>query len=255
MQDAVYPSLKGRAVLVSGGAGGIGAAIVARFCAQESLVVFLDRDAAAGARLSDILVSPSGRRPHFIACDLTDVEALQHAASKAAELVGPISVLVNNAGQDDRHRFEEVSVAYWDERIATNLRHQFFLAQAVAPGMRTQKQGSIINLGSIAPATRTADAPVYVTVKAAAHGLTRALARDLGGDGIRVNTVIPGLTMTDKWAAIIAQRPGGSDDVLRQQCLKQLLVPDDVARLVLWLAADDSRMSTAHEYHVDAGRT
>jgi D-xylose 1-dehydrogenase len=253
--DAIYPSLQDRGVLISGGASGIGAAIVERFVAQGSRVAFLDRNIAAGEALRDALAPKARALLHFLPCDLTDLDRLRDAAAEAMAALGETAVLVNNAGQDDRHSFADVTGDFWDSMMATNLRHQFFLAQAVAPAMRARGAGSIINIGSIAPAARTANAPVYVTAKAAVAGMTRALARDLGVDGIRVNCVIPGLTMTPKWRAAIEARPDGVAEQLRQQCLKALLVPDDIARLVLWLAADDSRMATAHDYHMDAGRT
>ncbi len=248
MQDrfARYPSLAGRTVLVTGGASGIGASIVAHFARQDSRVAFLDFDAAAGARVAE----ETGAL--FLSCDLRDIAALRAAVAQAAERLGDITVLVNNAARDDRHALETVEPDYWDERIATNLRHHFFCAQAVVPMMRRAGGGSIVNLGSVSWINRTGGMPAYTAAKAGVRGLTRGLARDLGPDRIRVNEVVPGWVITERQRTLWLT-PEADADRDRRQCLKGHLHPDDVARMVLWLAADDSAMVTAQSFPVDAG--
>jgi NAD(P)-dependent dehydrogenase (short-subunit alcohol dehydrogenase family) len=247
-QFATYPSLKNEAVIVTGGATGIGASIVEHFVGQGSRVAFLDFDDKAGTALAE------KTRATFVHCDLRDIAALQAAVARIEKEQGSPLALVNNAARDDRHKIEDVTPDYWDERIATNLRHQFFAAQVVIPAMRARKRGSIVNMGSISWVLGLGGMPVYLTSKAAITGLTRALARDLGPDAIRANTVLPGWIMTerqvDKWLT-----PEGEAELLKNQCLKEKLYPPDVARMVLWLAADDSRMVTAQSFVVDGGWT
>jgi NAD(P)-dependent dehydrogenase (short-subunit alcohol dehydrogenase family) len=247
---ASYPSLKGRSVLISGGATGIGAALVEHFAAQGSWVAFLDVDAAAGTALAARL----GAGVRFLACDVRDTAALQDAARAAAAAFGPVTVLVNNAARDDRHALDAVTPEFWDERMAVNLRHHFFLAQALAPGMAAAGGGSIVNFSSVSWKLAIPDMPVYLTAKAAVIGLTRALARQLGPDKIRVNAVIPGWIMTDRQVSLWLT-PDSERALLEAQCLKEKLYPDDVARLVLWLGADDSRMATAQSFTIDGGWT
>ncbi len=244
---ARYPSLTDRAVLVTGGATGIGAAIVAEFRAQGSRVAFLDIDAAAGA------AHAAATEAHFIACDLRDIAALRHAIAEATDAVGAPLVLVNNAARDDRHPIGSVEPEYFDDRIAVNLRHQFFAAQAVIPGMERAGTGSIVNLGSVSWLAASGGMPAYLSAKAAVRGLTRALARDLGPRGIRVNEVVPGWVKTERQEALWIT-PESAARSLAAQCIPQWLAPVDVARMVLFLAADDSRMITAQSFLVDAGR-
>jgi NAD(P)-dependent dehydrogenase (short-subunit alcohol dehydrogenase family) len=243
---AQYPSLADRTVLITGGAGGIGAVTVARFAAQRARVAFLDFDVEGGAKVA----AETGAL--FIPCDLRDIAALRAAVAEAGAQLGDITVLVNNAARDDRHALETVEPDYWDERMATNLRHQFFCAQAVVPMMRRAGGGSIINLGSISWMNRAGGMPAYTTAKAAVRGLTRGLARDLGPDRIRVNEVVPGWIYTDRQIAlwVTAESEARSQ---ANQCLKGRLLPDDIARMVLWLAADDSAMVTAQHFVVDGG--
>ena len=245
-QDATYPSLKDRSVLVTGGASGIGASIVEHFAAQGARVAFLDVDAEGGAAHAERTGA------HFERCDLRDIPALRAAVARAAERVGRIAVLVNNAARDDRHSLESVTPEYWDERMATNLRHQFFMAQAVAPGMIAAGAGSIINFGSVSWRLGQGGMPVYTTAKAAVEGLTRSLARDLGPHRIRANTVIPGWIMTERQKTLWLT-PEADAERARGQCIPDQLGPADVARLVLWLAADDSRMCTNQCWVVDGG--
>jgi NAD(P)-dependent dehydrogenase (short-subunit alcohol dehydrogenase family) len=245
---ARYPSLAGRPVLVTGGASGIGAAVVAHFAEQGARVAFLDFDREGGARVA----GESGAL--FLPCDLRDIAALREAVAAAEAAQGPALVLVNNAARDDRHDMDGVTPEYWDERMAGNLRHQFFAAQAVAPGMRAAGQGSIINFGSVSWMKAQGGMPAYTSAKAAVHGLTRSLARDLGPHGVRCNTVVPGWVFTERQLALWWSAEA-EEQAMRGQCLKARLLPPDLARMVLWLAADDSRMVTAQNFVVDAGAT
>jgi NAD(P)-dependent dehydrogenase (short-subunit alcohol dehydrogenase family) len=250
---ANYPSLRDRVVLVTGGASGIGAEHVTQFARQGAKVAFLDIADAAAASLIDTLRQEGLPPPVYLPCDLKDIPALQSAVGEAARRLGPIGVLVNNAANDQRHDYQDVTVEYWDERMATNLRHQFFTIQAVAPMMQAAGGGSIINFGSISWHTNHGSMPAYTTAKAGIEGLTKGMARDLGMHGIRVNCVIPGWIMTqrqiDLWLT-----PDAEANLLRVQCLKTKLVPADVTRMVLWLASDDSRMCSSQLWVVDGGR-
>jgi len=250
---AVYPSLRDRGVFVTGGASGIGAEEVTQFARQGAKVAFVDIDDAAAAALIARLRAEGHAAPWYQNCDVTNIPALQAAIAEAAGALGSITALVNNAANDQRHRWQDMTAAYWDERMAVNLRHQFFAIQAVAPIMKAAGGGSIVNFGSISWHAGQGGMPAYTTAKAAVEGLTKGMARDLGPDGIRVNTVIPGWIMTqrqiDLWLT-----PEAETALLQSQCLKTKLVPADVARMVLWLASDDSRMCTSQLWVVDAGR-
>jgi D-xylose 1-dehydrogenase len=246
---ARYPSLEQRTVLVTGGASGIGAAVVEAFCEQGSRVAFLDRDETAAAALIKRLGDDA---PLFLSCDLTDVAALRRAISRVAGELGPITILVNNAARDDRHAIEAVTPEMWDNIMAVNLRHQFFAAQAVIAGMVASGGGSIVNLGSISWLVGQGGMPGYLSAKAAITGLTRALARDLGPRNIRVNSVLPGWTMTERQIALWLT-PEAEKDLMTRQCLKRKLMPRDIANMVLFLAADDSAMCTNQSYIVDGG--
>ena len=243
---ATYPSLKNEVVIVTGGASGIGASIVEHFAAQGAKVGFLDVDTNSGQSLSQA----TGAK--FVHCDLRDISALRSAILRIESELGPTLALINNAARDDRHTLDEVTPEFWDERMQTNLRHQFFAAQAVAPSMRQRKRGSIINMGSISWMLALGGMPAYTTAKSAIHGLTRSLARDLGGDGIRANCVVPGWIMTERQVKLWLTDESEAD-LLAKQCVKEKLYPPDVARMVLWLAADDSRMVTAQDFIVDGG--
>ncbi|HET7879840.1 MAG TPA: SDR family oxidoreductase [Acetobacteraceae bacterium] len=250
---AIYPSLRDRVVFITGGASGIGAEHVTQFAAQGAKVAFVDiADDAAKALIARIEAA-GHQAPKYRHCDLKDVAALQAVIADVGGALGPITVLVNNAANDQRHKWEEVTPEYWDERQATNLRHQFFAIQAVAPMMREAGGGSIINFGSVSWHSLTGGMPAYTTAKAAVEGLTRGMARDLGPDRIRVNTVIPGWIMTERQITLWLT-PEAETDLLKVQCLKEKLGPGDVTRMVLWLASDDSRMCTAQLWVVDAGR-
>jgi D-xylose 1-dehydrogenase len=248
---ATYPSLRGRTAFVSGGASGLGAEFVQQLAAQGVRVAFVDIDVERGPALERAL-RDDGADALFLQCDVRDVTALQGAIARAAEQLGPIRVLVNNAANDHRDRVLEMDQALWDDRIAVNLRHHFFAAQAVAPMMRQAGGGSIINLGSISAHIDLMDLPGYITAKAGIEGLTRTLAREFGPWHVRVNCIVPGWIMTEKqlaeWVTAEAEA-----SIERNQCLPDKLYPDDVARLLLWLAADDSRACTAQRWIVDGG--
>ncbi len=246
-----YPDLAGKVVLVTGGGSGIGAAIVRRFTQQGARTAFLDIAEAPSRALVEALMPAA---VHFEPCDLTDIAWLRRAVAAVKAKLGPIEVLVNNAAHDDRHALETVTPEYWDDRIAVNLRHQFFAAQAVAPDMIAAKAGSIINTGSVSWMTAAGGMPAYTAAKAAVHGMTRSLARDLGPHGIRANTVVPGWIMTDRQLALWVT-PEAKANLLNRQCLKRTLEPDDVARMVLFLASEQSAACTAQNFVVDGGLT
>ena len=246
MSFATYPSLKGTSVFITGGAAGIGAATVRAFVEQGAKVGFVDLDAGAG----ETLARETGAR--FAACDLRDIDALKAAFSDLKQAVGPAAVLVNNAARDDRHGWEDVTPAYYDERIATNLRHMFFATQAVAPGMIAANKGSIINFGSNSWMQASGGMPVYTSAKSAVHGMTRSFARDLGKHRIRVNTIVPGWVMTERQKQLWVT-PEAMESHLERQCLPDPIEPVYLARMTLFLASDDAAMCTANNYMVEAG--
>jgi D-xylose 1-dehydrogenase len=250
---ASYPSLKDRSVFVSGGGSGIGADIVEHFAAQGAKVGFVDVDETASAALVEAIKGRGQPVPQFQKCDIRDTRAYQAALGAVAAKNGPITVLVNNAARDDRHKLDEVTEAFWDERMAVNLRHQYFAIQAVAPGMRKAGGGSIVNLSSMSYVAMTPNLSVYQAAKAAVIGMSRGLARDLGADGIRVNSVMPGWIMTERQIKLWLT-PESEANLMTQQCLKEKLYPADIARMILWLASDDSRLVTAQNFIVDGGR-
>ncbi len=250
--DASYPSLKGRPVLITGGASGIGESIVEHFAAQGSRVTFLDIQRAAGEQLVERIAASGLDKPLFLPCDLTDIGALKQAIAASAAQNGPPLALVNNAGNDDRHKVEHVTPEYWQNRMDTNLRHQFFAAQAVRDGMRSAGFGSIICFGSISWFAGEANYIAYVTAKAAIGGMTKGLARELGPERIRVNCIVPGWVMTKRQVELWLNADG-ERQIAERQCLPDKLMPADIARMALWLAADDSRMCTAQNFIVDAG--
>ena len=251
---ASYPSLHGRGVFVTGGATGIGAELVTQFARQGAQVGFVDIQPAAAADLAAKLAAELGAALWHDTCDVGDVPRLRAAIGACAATLGPVDVLVNNAADDERRSVDELTEQFWDEKFRVNLRPMAFAAQAVAPGMRSRRRGSIINLGSITWRAGFAKVAAYATAKAGIEGLTRSLARDLGPDGIRVNCLIPGWTMTERqladWVTPEAER-----EIDRAQCLPGRVMPADIARMALWLAADDSRMCTAQTWVVDAGWT
>jgi NAD(P)-dependent dehydrogenase (short-subunit alcohol dehydrogenase family) len=248
-----YTSLRDRVVLVTGGATGIGATLVEGFWREGARVAFLDIQEGEGAALVERLTGVAHTTPpKFYPCNLIDVDELQRIVTRIAADLGPVSVLVNNAADDTRHDFTSVTREYWDGRIAVNLRHFFFAIQAVYPQMKELGGGSIINLGSMSWYDLQGGMTGYTTSKAGIEGLTRGLARDLGVDRIRINTLVPGWVMTEKQLKF---RVDGSTraEIERSQCLKEPLQPEDIAAMALFLASDDSRMCTAQKFIVDGG--
>lgn len=251
-ESAIYPSLRGRAVLVTGGASGIGAAIVEAFAAQGSRVAFFDVQEEAARALVARIGSAGEPEPVFFRCDLTNLSALQTAVGAAEKQLGGVDVLVNNAGDDGRHSLEDVTPEFWDQCMAINLRQQFFMIQAVLPAMRRAGRGSIVNMSSIGWVIPSTNVPVYVTAKAAVVGMTRTLAHELGPDNIRVNCVMPGAVATERQRRLWLTAEYEAE-VLAAQALKRLITPEEVARLVLFLAADDSSAITNQSSIIDAG--
>ena len=251
-QFATYPSLKNKTVIVTGGASGIGEAIVRSFVQQGAQVFFLDVQDEAATHLQRELAGLGLSTPAYLRCDLTDIAALRAAVSGFVTACGTVDVLVNNAGNDARHTLEEVTPESWDTAMAVNLKQQFFMAQAVAPAMRAAKQGSIINMSSISWMIPSTGLPVYVTAKAAIVGMTRTLAHELGGDNVRVNCVLPGAILTERQQRLW-MTPEYSAEVMASQAIKRHILPDEVARLVLFLASDDSAAITNQSYVIDGG--
>lgn len=253
-QFARYPSLQGRCVIVTGGASGIGESIVGHFARQGSRVAFFDIQDDAAHRLMKSLKDEGCPAPLYYHCDLANIDALQSSAEQALGDLGAADVLVNNAGNDQRHSVEEVTADYWDHSMAINLRHQFFMAQAVLPAMRAAGRGSIINMSSIGWMIPSIGLPVYVTAKAAIIGFTRTLAHEVGPSSIRVNAVLPGAIATERQKRLW-YTPEYKAEILAGQAIKRDILPEDVARLVLFLAADDSSAITNQSYIVDGGWT
>ena len=245
---ATYPDLAGKTVLITGGASGIGEAIVRRFAAQGSRVGFLDINDAAG----QALVQELGGDVRYVHADLTDIPALRAGVAAVRDAFGPVTILVNNAAHDERHRTEDVTPEYWDNRVAVNLRHQFFTAQAVLPDMQAAGGGSIVNFGSTSWMVGQGGMAAYTACKSAVLGLTRSLARDYGADNIRVNAIAPGWIMTqrqkDLWLT-----PAGEQELMQRQCLKRGLQPDEIARVTLFLASEEASACTNQHYVVDGG--
>jgi NAD(P)-dependent dehydrogenase (short-subunit alcohol dehydrogenase family) len=248
---ATYPSLVDRAVLITGGATGIGAAFVAHFAQQGARVALLDIDEKGAAALRAAL--PDTRHaPLFLRCDVTDVEALRASIAEASSHIGKVGVLVNNAANDRRHRLEDTTVEEFEQSIAVNLRHQYFATQAVVSGMRELGGGSVICLGSTGWMIKNAGYPMYAMAKSAVHGLVNGLARELGKDRIRINALVPGWVITDKQRELWLDE-AGKRDIQQKQCMPGYLAADDLARAALFLGADDSRMCTGHDFIVDGG--
>ncbi len=248
---ATYPSLRGRTVLITGGGSGIGAAITRRFAEQGSKVGFIDIAMEPSETLASDLTS-AGHAVRFVHADLKDIAALRRGVAAVRETFGPITILINNAAHDERHPTPEVTPEFFDERIATNLRHQFFAAQAVLPDMQAAGGGSIVNFGSVSWMVGQGGMAVYTAAKSAVLGLTRSLARDYGPDNVRVNAIAPGWIMTErqltKWMT-----PDGEKELMARQCLKRRLQPDEIARATLFFASDEASACTNQHYVVDGG--
>ena len=237
MSQTVYPSLAGKKVAITGGASGIGAGLVEAFARQGCELHFLD--------IAEPTVRPAGAQFHR--CDLTNLDEI----ARTFAAIGPLDVLVNNAANDDRHKLADITPSYYDERMAVNLRHLLFCTQAVVPGMRERGGGAVLNFGSISWHLGLENLVLYETAKAGIEGMTRALARELGPDGIRVVCVLPGNVQTprqEKWYT-----PEGEAAIVAAQCLKARIQPSDLAAMALFLASDDARFCTGHNYWVDAG--
>jgi NAD(P)-dependent dehydrogenase (short-subunit alcohol dehydrogenase family) len=248
MTHAVYPSLAGKTVVISGGGSGIGEVIVQEFVRQKSKVFFFDVAEAE----SKALVARLGGGAEFVKCDVTNTPALRAALAAIEAKAGAVAVLVNNAANDDRHKIEDVTPEYWENRIAVNLRHLFFASQAVTAGMKKAGGGAIINLGSVSWHSAIDHLSIYETAKAGIEGMTRAMARDLGESSIRVNCVVPGAIRTPRQMKLW-HTPEEEAKILAQQCLKQRVDPIHVAAMVLFLASSDAAMCTGHNYWVDGG--
>lgn len=250
--SAVYPSLRDRVVFITGGGSEIGAALTRAFAGQGAKVGFVDIAEDESRHLVEAITAATGHPPLFLPCDIRDVAALQHAIAQIGARLGPISILVNNAANDERHAIETVTQEYWDNRMAINLRPLFFAAQAVIPGMKALGGGSIINFGSSSWKKGQGGMPAYTAAKAGIHGLTRGLARDLGKFNIRANTLVPGWVMTERQIALWLT-PEADAEREKGQCLPARVMPDHIAAMTLFLAADDSAACTAQEYIVDGG--
>jgi len=250
---AIYPSLQERTVLITGGATGIGACLVENFVAQGAHVGFVDLDVGAGQALAARL-SQAVRPPFFVQADITDTTAMSRALDAIRLQFGRITILINNAANDARHSLEQTTPESWDAGVATNLKHQFFCAQAVVSDMQTAGGGSIINMGSISWMLKMAGLPVYTICKSAIQGLTKSLARELGPYNIRVNTLVAGAVLTDKQLKLWLDEERIAE-IRRSQCLTRSIYPADIANMALFLAADDSAMCTAQDFIVDGGWT
>jgi NAD(P)-dependent dehydrogenase (short-subunit alcohol dehydrogenase family) len=250
---AIYTDLEGKVVLVTGGGSGIGEAITREFAKQKAKVAFIDIAVEASQALVSALAA-QGQQVHFEQCDITDITALKRAIAAIKAKLGPIQVLINNAAHDERHATETLTEAMWDSRIAVNLKHQFFAAQAVLPEMKAAKGGAIVNLGSVSWMIGQGGMAAYTASKSGVIGLTRSLARDFGEFNIRVNAVAPGWIMTqrqlDKWLT-----PESEKELIKGQCLKRKLYPPEIAKFVVFLASEEASACTNQHYVVDGGWT
>ena len=248
----IYPSLAGKTVFITGGGSGIGAAFTQAFTLQKSRVAFVDIADEPSRTIMGQIQKETGTAPLFIPCDVRDIAALQGAIERTGSALGDIGVLINNAGNDDRHTLDQVTPAYWDDRISVNLRHMFFAAQAVLPQMKRLGGGAIINLGSIIWRLKQTGLPVYNASKASITGLTRVLAREFGPFSVRVNTLSPGAVWTERQIKLWYS-PEFEKEVMAGQCLKTRVLPNDVANMALFLASDAAEKCTAQDFIVDAG--
>ena len=251
-RPAIYPSLAGKAVFITGGGSGIGASFTRAFALQGSRVAFVDIAREPSHTLAEEIANGGMLKPLFLPCDVRDIEALRAAIGQAHSQLGDLSILINNAASDDRHIFDSVTPAYWDERIATNLRHMFFAAQAIAPQMKRLGGGCIVNMGSIIWRLKHTGLPAYSACKAAVNGLTRTMATEYGPAGIRVNTISPGAVWTERQIRLW-YTPEFEQQVMTGQCLPVRVLPDDIANMALFLASDAGAKCSAQDFVVDAG--
>jgi len=249
---ATYPDLAGKSVLITGGGSGIGAAFTEAFARQNAKVAFLDIAAESSLALAEKISAETGNAPHFFQCDVRDIAALQSAINQAHSKIGDVYILINNAASDDRHSFESVTPEYWDERFATNLRHMFFAAKAIAPQMQRLGGGSIINMSSIIWRLAHTGLPAYITCKAAVIGLTRTQAREYGPHNIRVNAISPGAVWTERQIKLW-YTPEFEQEMMTGQCITARVLPEDIANMALFLASDAAAKCTAQDFTVDAG--
>lgn len=252
MQYATYPSLQGRKVLITGGATGIGEAFVTGFAEQGAQVAFLDIQDEAAANLSARVAAHGHPAPLYLHCDMTDLDAVRTSVAEAIGQMQGLDILINNAGNDQRHSVEEVTPELWDRLMAVNLRHQFFVTQAALPTLKLSEAASVVNMSSIAWIIPGVTMPAYITAKAGIVGLTKTLAHEVGKDGIRVNCILPGAIVTEKQRRLVLT-PAYSAEILSNQAIKRHLLPDEVARLALFLAADDSSAITGQSHIIDGG--
>lgn len=249
----IYPSLKNKVVFISGGATGIGANLVEAFCRQQSKVAFVDiQDEEAGKLIKSISGIEGATVPLYFNCNLVNIERLREVVKLVREKLGPVGALINNAASDTRHDFRTVTEEYWNERININMRHAFFATQAVYEHMKELGGGSVINFGSMSWYECQGNMTGYTTSKAGLEGMTRGLARDLGADKIRINTLTPGWVMTERQLRDWVDE-NTAEEINRSQCLKEKLMPEDISAMTLFLASDDSKMCTAQNFIVDAG--
>lgn len=240
-------------MFITGGASGIGASLVEAFCLQQAKVAFVDiQDDEANTLVETIAKQSTDNQPFYLHCDIRDVSKLKTAINTVSKKLGPINVLINNAASDTRHDFKTVTEEYWDERISVNLRPSFFAIQAVYDDMKRLGGGSIVNFGSMSWYECQSSMTGYTTAKAGLEGMTRGLARDLGGDNIRINTLVPGWVMTERQLRDQVDE-NKKKEILNSQCLKRSLLPEDICAMALFLASDDSKMCTAQHFIVDAG--
>ncbi|MBC7942868.1 MAG: SDR family oxidoreductase [Chitinophagaceae bacterium] len=251
MKYATYPSLAGQRVLITGGGSGIGATFVEAFAGQGARVAFIDVAQEASLALVQRLSSAT-HPPQFLACDLRELDALAATIAAIHAAHGATEVLINNAANDTRHALASTTGRQWDDSLAVNLRHLYFCAQAVVPGMQAAGAGVILNLGSISWHRALADLSMYMTAKAAIEGMTRGLARDLGAHGIRVNTIVPGSVRTPRQSELWYS-PEAEAKIVAGQCLPERVEPEDVAAMALFLASDNAARCSGREYFVDAG--
>lgn len=252
--SAMYASLRGKRVFITGGGSGIGSGLVHAFARQGARVAFVDIASEASRALVDRIEAKGYAAPWWRECDVRDVPKLQAAIRDAAASIGDFDVLVNNVASDDRHAIGDVTPEYWDERMAVNERPPFFCIQAVLPAMKQKGRGSIINIGSTGWQSKSGGYPAYATAKSSVMGLTRGLARELGAHGIRINVVSPGWVMTERQLRLWAV-PNMDEELSRMQCVSTPIQPHDIAAMVLFLASDDARTCTAQEFVVDGGWT
>jgi D-xylose 1-dehydrogenase len=252
MTAMLLPGLKNKSVLITGGSTGIGREIVLAFARQHAKVAFLDIDAIGAAQTIAMAEQEAATKPSFIACDLTNTDALKTAIVQAAGVQGNIEVLVNNAANDDRHSWESVDRNYWDGRLSVNLSHVFFATQSVLPAMKAAGGGVVLNMASVTPYLGLGGMPAYSAAKAAILGLTRSTAKEFGPDNIRCNAVVPGAIFTERQLKLW-YTPQVQEEIKASQCLKSFVKPQDVANMVVFLASDAAAMCTAQTYVVDAG--